>query len=477
MRQKLLHNLGPFVGVFLFAVALWVLQHELRQYHYHEVMRHIGELSTVRLLLALVLTGLSYLVLTGYDLLSFRYIHHPLPYRKIALASFVGYAFSHSIGLAVLTGGSIRYRFYSSWGLSTTEITNVVAFNGLTFWLGFLTLGGLAFLLEPLALPVAVHLPFTSLRLLGGVFLLVVATYIGASAYRRAPFTVHGWEFHFPTPALATSQVLLSCLDWALAGSVLYVLLPPGQGLTYPYFLSIYLLAQLTGLVSQIPGGLGVFETVMLMFLAPTVPAAAVLASLFVYRGLYYFLPFVLAAVLLGAHELRQRKDEVKNISRAVGRWIPLVVPHVLAFTTFLCGASSFFLGRRQRYTVAFVCSKTFSLCRLWRSPIFWGASSVQASCCSRVACSNALMQPTSSRLFSSAQEVFSQLLRGLDYEEAIALVIILAAFLPCRRHFYRQSSLLNAQFSPEWIATIVISTHGLDLARFILASARGVYP
>ena len=184
MRQKLLHNLGPVIGVFLFVAALWVLHHELRQYHYHEVMRHIRELPTTRLLLALALTVLSYLVLTGYDVLSFRYIHHPLSYRRIALASFIGYAFSHSIGLAVLTGGSIRYRFYSTWGLSTSEITNVVAFNGLTFWFGFLALGGLAFLLEPLALPASLHLPVTSLRPLGGVFLLVVTAYIGASMYR-----------------------------------------------------------------------------------------------------------------------------------------------------------------------------------------------------------------------------------------------------------------------------------------------------
>jgi uncharacterized membrane protein YbhN (UPF0104 family) len=245
MRQKLLHSLGPVIGVVLFAAALWVLHHELQQYHYHEVMRHIEELSATRLLLALALTMLSYLVLTGYDLLSFRYIHHPLAYQKIALASFIGYAFSHTIGFAVLTGGSIRYRFYSTWGLSTSEITNVVAFNGVTFWFGFLTLGGLAFLLEPLALPASFHLPVTSLRPLGAVFLLIVAAYIGASIYRPVPFTIRDWKFHFPTPALATTQAVLSSLDWALAGSVLYTLLPLGQPLSYPHFLGIYLLAQL----------------------------------------------------------------------------------------------------------------------------------------------------------------------------------------------------------------------------------------
>jgi phosphatidylglycerol lysyltransferase len=461
MRQKLRHNLGPFIGVFLFAAALWALHHELQQYHYHEVMRHIEELPTVRLLLALVLTVLSYLVLTGYDLLSFRYIHHLLSYRKIALASFVGYAFSHSIGLAVLTGGSIRYRFYSTWGLSTTEITSVVAFNGLTFWLGFLTLGGLAFLLEPLALPAALHLPFTSLRPLGGVFLLVVATYVGASAYRRTPFTAHGWEFHFPTPALATSQVLLSCLDWALAGSVLYVLLPPAPALSYPYFLGMYLLAQLTGLVSQIPGGLGVFETIMLMLLAPTVPAAAVLASLFAYRGLYYFLPFVLAAILLGAHELRQRKDEVSKVSRAVGRWIPLVVPHVLAFTTFLCGAILLYSGATPAIHSRLRLLKDVLPLPIMEISHFLGSFAGVGL----LLLARGLQQRLDAAYFLtvillSAGSLFS-LLRGLDYEEALALAIILAAFLPCRRHFYRKSSLLNAQFSPGWIATIVIVLAG----------------
>lgn len=461
MRQKLLHTLGPFVGVFLFAVALWVLHQELRQYHYHEVMRQIGELPAVRLLLALVLTVLSYLVLTGYDLLSFRYIHHPLPYRKIVLASFVGYAFSHSIGLAVLTGGSIRYRFYSSWGLSTTEIAHVVAFNGLTFWLGFLALGGLAFLLAPLALPAALHLSFPSFRPLGGVFLLVVATYVGASAYRRTPFTIHGWEFHFPTPALATIQVLLSCLDWALAGSVLYVLLPPAPALSYPHFLGVYLLAQLTGLVSQIPGGLGVFETVMLMLLAPTIPAAAVLASLFAYRGLYYFLPFALAAVLLGAHELLQRKDEVSNVSRTVGRWIPLVVPHVLAFTTFLCGTILLFSGAtparhsRLRLLKDFLPLPIMELSHFLGSFVGVGLLLLARGLQQRLDAAYFL-----TIILLSAGSIFS-VLRGLDYEEALALAILLAAFLPCRRHFYRQSSLLNTQFSPGWIATIVVVLTG----------------
>jgi uncharacterized membrane protein YbhN (UPF0104 family) len=309
MRQNLRHNLGTIISAVLFTAALWVLYREVQQYHYQDVLQHITALPLPRLWLALALTTLSYLVLSGYDLLAFLDVRHPPPYRTIVLTSFISYALSHSIGFAVLTAGSIRYRFYSVWGLSANEITHVVAFNSLTFWFGFLTLGGLAFLRAPLVLPAAFHLSGASLHPLGAVFLLLVALYVGAILYRRTPFTFRGWEFRFPSPTVAILQILLSCIDWALAGSVLYVLLPASSALSYPHFLGIFLLAQLAGLLSQVPGGLGVFETAMIMLLSPAVPAPVVLAALFTYRGLYYFLPFVLAAILLGAYEVLQRKQ------------------------------------------------------------------------------------------------------------------------------------------------------------------------
>src|SRR4029450_10865085 len=121
--------------------------------------------------------------------------------------------------------------------------------------------------------------------------------YLVVSALRPQPFTFRGWEFRFPAPALSLAQVAISSLDWALASSVLYLRLPPTAPLSYPQFVGVYLLAQLAGLVSQVPGGLGVFETVMLLFLAPAIPPAVVLGSLFAYRGLDYLLPLGVVAV------------------------------------------------------------------------------------------------------------------------------------------------------------------------------------
>jgi phosphatidylglycerol lysyltransferase len=345
MKHKLLHSLGPLFGVLLFAVALWVLHHELKEYHYHDVVRHLGELSAQSLFLALALTILSYLVLTGYDALALRYIQHPLAYSKIVLASFIGYAFSHNIGLSLLSGASVRYRLYSAWGLSAVEITKVVAFNNLTLWLGFFTLGGTVFLLESLVIPASLHLLFASARPLGLICVVLVGGYLLSSALRKKPLKVREWNFPFPSPRLSLAQVAVSSLDWALAGSVLYVLLPPAVTLSYPGFLGTFLLAQIVGLVSQVPGGLGVFETVILLLLSPVVPASAVLGSLLAYRGIYYLLPLGVAILLLGTHELLQRKEGVRRIARLLGPWVPELVPHILALTTFIGGAILLFSG------------------------------------------------------------------------------------------------------------------------------------
>ncbi|HVY61911.1 MAG TPA: YbhN family protein, partial [Planctomycetota bacterium] len=152
-KRHLLHKLAPAAGVAVFVGALWLLHHALRGYHYHDVVRALEAIPAARLAVAIGLAGASYLALTGYEKLAFRYIGHPLRYARIAFTAFIGYAFSHSMGLAFLTGGSVRYRLYSASGLSGAEVTSVFAFGAITFWLGFLLVGGTAFLVDPPPIP------------------------------------------------------------------------------------------------------------------------------------------------------------------------------------------------------------------------------------------------------------------------------------------------------------------------------------
>ena len=153
MNRQLVKIAAPLLGLLLFLAALWVLHHALSGYHYRDLAAGARAVPVPRLLSALLLTCLSYLVLTGYDALAFRYIHRTLEYGKIAFASFIGYAFSNNIGLSMLAGSSVRYRLYTSWGLSILEVTKMVAFYTLSLWLGLLFVGGLAILTEPVALP------------------------------------------------------------------------------------------------------------------------------------------------------------------------------------------------------------------------------------------------------------------------------------------------------------------------------------
>ena len=457
LKNKFMQSAGSLFGLLLFCLALWAMFHALKGYHYQQIALQVSLIPTHRLLWSLLLTLVSYLLLTGYDYLALRYIQHPLQLTHIALASFIGNAFSHNLGFALLSGGSVRYRLYSSWGLSGFQITGIVAFCSATLWLGFFATAGTLFLLEPLTLPTRLHLPFDSLHLLGQALLVVTAMYLGASVLRRAPITLRGWEFTLPRPGLAASQLVLAILDWVVGGAVLYVLLPAGGPLTFPAFLAIYLLAQIAGVTSQVPGGLGVFEAVIFLFLSPLLPPTALLGAMLAYRAVYYFLPLGVAAILLGGLELMQRKEGMKRVARIVGEWLPLLTPQVIAFIVFVAGAILLFSGAtptihwRLAWLRKLIPLPLLEISHLVSSIVGVGLLLVARGLQRRLDGAYHLT------LALLATGIVASLLKGIDYEEAIALSITFIVLLPCRHYFYRKTSLISQRFTPSWIAAITL--------------------
>jgi uncharacterized membrane protein YbhN (UPF0104 family) len=306
----------PVLGVLLFAASLWSIDHQLKQYPYQEVINNLKALPRQCISTALVLTSLSYLALTIYDILACRYIRHSISPLKVILAAFIGHAISNSVGFAVVTGGAVRYRLYSAWGLSTVEIAQVIGLGNLSFWLGLFAVGGIVFLLEPLAIPTLVHLPFASAHPLGLIFLALVGSYLLGSLWVKQPLRIRKWQISLPSHWFALAQLAVAALDWALAGGVLYVLLQPSITLSYSSFFGIYLLAQVAGFISHVPGGLGVFESFVLWFLSPRFPATKVFGTLLAYRGIYYLLPLIIALLLLGVYEIYQRLKARCNHNR-----------------------------------------------------------------------------------------------------------------------------------------------------------------
>lgn len=291
----------------LFGLSAWAIASEFRKYGAQEIFNNIRAIAPLSLLTAVGFTALNYLFLTGYDTLAVRYARHPLPYRKTALVAAISYAISNSVGMALLSGSAVRYRFYATWGLSTGKIAQIVAFCNVSFWIGLFAVGGLVFTLQPLSAPKLLHLPFDSVQPIGLLFLGGITAYLLLSALRQKPFRVGDWSLpHLPL-RLSLAQIIITSCDWSLAAAVLYVLLPHQAVPSYFVFFSIYLTALLAGIISNVPGGLGVFETVLIMLLSPPLTSDTLLSALLVYRAIYYFLPLVLGVLLLLTYEVRHR--------------------------------------------------------------------------------------------------------------------------------------------------------------------------
>ncbi|MBA3659165.1 MAG: UPF0104 family protein, partial [Gemmatimonadales bacterium] len=182
MQSLIRRLLPPLAGAAVFGVALWGVHAALRQYHYREILAGLRTIPWPRPALALLLTVLAYAALTAYDALALRYIRHPLPYRRVGLASFVSYAFSNTLGASALTGASVRYRLYSAWGISGPDIARIVAFCLVTLWTGLLAVSGLALVVEPGTYATLLHFPPPVASVTGLCCLALVGSYLTWSA-------------------------------------------------------------------------------------------------------------------------------------------------------------------------------------------------------------------------------------------------------------------------------------------------------
>lgn len=440
------------LSVGLFALVLWLLHHELGEYHWHEVVTQVRAVPWTRLALAVALAVVSYVVLTGYDVLALRWIGRPLPYRQTAFASFVAYVVSHNIGPAFLGASAIRLRLYGAFGLSATDIGGVVVFTSLTFWMGFLPIAGVALLVEPLAQSVV---PMAASRVLGGVLLVAFVAYLTACALVRAPLRWRTYAVRLPSLPMALGQVALSCADWISAAAVLWVVLPAGVAPSFLGLLGAFVLAQLAGLLSHVPGGLGVFESSLLFLLGDAAAGPAVLASLVVYRVAYYLLPLAVGVLLLGIHEARPYAGAVRRAGIALGSAASALVPPTLAAATFVVGAVLVATGvlpaahGRLDVLGRIVPLPLVELSHLAASIVGVLLMLLARGLQQRLDVAWSL---TAGLLAAGA---VTALLRGLEWETALALALVLATLLPCHRRFHRRAALRAETLTRPWLVAV----------------------
>jgi len=458
--ERIRQNLRIVLPFFFFAIALWLLHYVMQTFRYQDITRAIHGIPGRRIAWSCLFTGLNYIVLTFYDLLAFQYIKKVLSYGRIALASFIGYAFSNNTGsLAIIAGGSVRFRMYTSWGLSLPEITKVVVFSSITFWSGFCALAGLSLTLHPVPIPAIIKLPFSSSLPIGLIFLCIFAVYFlfGTLPIRKRPLEFH--KVRFPTPPfmLIVRQVVVSSLDWILAACCLYSLLPATLSLSFSAFLNFFLLAQVLAVVSNVPGGLGVFETLMVLLLSPYAPASDLLGSLIVYRVIYYFFPFGIAAVLLGGHEAGLHSKVIRQAAKGVASLSVVLMPYFLAIISFISGAVLLFsevtpelpwrMDILRRLIPLSVIEASHFLASLTATSLLLVAWGLKRRLDAAYILTIFLL---------GAGSIFS-ILKGLDYEEAGLLALAVVIVAPFRKAFYRRSALTSEIFSADWLVSISI--------------------
>ena len=454
MRERVRQALPAVIALMLFAVALAVLRTELRTVSWHELTGDIRHTPAWQLGWAVVLTALNYAALTGYDLLAFAYIGKRLSRGRIMLASFVAYAIANNVGFAMLSGASIRYRFYTRWGITADELSRIIVSYSVTFWLGLLALGGLSLALSPL--PSAHEMPaHQAIAPVGWLLMLTSVAYVVATLVRRRPIRIGRFQLPLPSPRIALAQVTVSAVEWALAGAVLYMLLPP-SGLTFLDFLGAFLAAQLLGLASHVPGGVGVFEGLMVLLLKPALSSAELLPALVVYRAVYYLLPLSAALVLLVADEAWERRAQVARVNAVFGRLAEHVTPRVIAVFTFFAGLILLFSGAtpaaegRLTFLSRALPLGLIEASHFLSSVVGAGLLLLSQGLARRLDAAYALA------VAALAVGMAASLFKGADYEEAVLLGGVLVVLWRARPAFDRRAALFDAPFSLYWAALII---------------------
>jgi phosphatidylglycerol lysyltransferase len=454
LRRRLAPILGSIAALAIFAGALYLLHHKVAAYQIEDVRRALRLLSWGQVLAALGVAAGSYALFAVYDLLALRHIGKRLPYGRVALASFTSYAFVHSFGFGSLLHAAIRYRLYGPLGLRTGEIAEVTAFVNITFMIGLAIVLPAIALIDAPALE-AMGVPQTASLAFAAGALALAAAYAALGFWVRRPLNLFGHAVTVPRPSTATAQIGLSLLDLSLAGAVIFLCLPGFGAVSYWHVLAVFVVALTAGIVSHVPGGIGVFDTVVLVGLGDDLAGDAILAGLLVFRIVYFLVPLLAAGALFGVVEAMSARRRLARASQSIGAFVAPVAPFVLAGCTFVSGAVLLFsnatpeagkhLRLLYRTLPLHVVEASHFIGSIVGILLLLLAARLQRR-------SHAAWMLTVVLLVIGSATV---LLKGLEWAQAAFLLLFFLILLAARDEFYIRSSLVANRFTPGWFLAI----------------------
>ena len=299
-------RLGIVASLLIIAFAVATLVRTLKGVDSGIILTALTEIAPHRIALAALCVVGAFCTLTFYDFFALRTIgKRHVPYRIAALSSFTSYTIGHNVGATVFTGGAIRFRIYSDYGLNAIDVAKICFLSGLTFWLGNLFVLGFGMAWHPMAASAMDLLPPAMNRLIAIACLLGIGAYFVwlVTGRKRRELGQNGWKVVLPSAKLTMVQVLIGVVDLGFCALAMYLLMPTEPYIDFVSLAVVFILATLLGFASHAPGSLGVFDAAMLVAL-PQFSKEHLLATLVVFRILYFLIPFGISVSIMGMREL-----------------------------------------------------------------------------------------------------------------------------------------------------------------------------
>jgi phosphatidylglycerol lysyltransferase len=441
----------------VFGLALLALHRWGGELHLAQVLAAFRAIGPGQVAAAVVFAAVSYLLLTVTEKAALIYARVQLPWLRCALTSFVASALGNSLGAGALSGAAVRYRMYSSLGIRATDIVRASVFCTATLALGIAMLAGATLLTHANEAAVALHASSTASAILGFVLLCGPAVYLVRAAVPQRTWNWRGWQFEWPAPNLAAAQLVLGAGDLLAACACAYVLLPVSAETGFLPFATLFMLAVIASVLSGVPGGIGVFESLMVLLL-PDVPPQQLLASLLAYRIVYYLVPFLVALTFLLAHETTRQRDRLAQALRWARRALDPVAPQALSLLVFGAGFLLLVSGATPGIDARLaLLERALPLPMLELSHLAASAIGVMLLVLAR----GLLLRLDAARhltLWLLGMGVAASLLKGLDFEEALLLIAVMLPLWLTRAQFYRRASLLAERLSPAWMVSAAVA-------------------
>jgi uncharacterized membrane protein YbhN (UPF0104 family) len=299
-------RLGIAASLLIISFAITTLVRTLKGVDAGVILTALTDIPPGHIALAALCVVGAFCTLTFYDFFALRTIGiKNVPYRIAALSSFTSYSIGHNIGATVFTGGAIRFRIYSDYGLNAIDVAKICFLSGLTFWLGNTFVLGIGMAWHPSAASAMDQLPAAINRLIAFAGILAIVSYLGwlTLGENRRELGQNGWKVVLPSARLTLVQILIGVVDLGFCAMAMYMLVPAQPQIDFMSLAVVFILATLLGFASHAPGSIGVFDAAMLVAL-PQFGREQLLATLVVFRVLYFVIPFGIAISIMGTREL-----------------------------------------------------------------------------------------------------------------------------------------------------------------------------